>query len=576
MRGYSEIWHRGFVFVVSGLFGGSLVFLFYVLFLQSAVFSPKRMAVLLAIFFLSTVIYYLAFTRIFGGRSYGTTTNLQMMLFWLFIPTLLAPSFFPVVDYPISPLFQSESLIRIIIQVSGDSQRGEIKSVWLDTGDVKYNRRDFQVSGDWIEGDHSLLLTPGGSGELVWGGKVGEKSVLAIGRLNANGTITVLWDDEELITELTEETFYYVKRFATPFWFRVSIAVAMVICLGCILFIVTGLCFGKLRLPDNLFYLGLVCLVVYFSVITVRAQLQAIAAGAGFEGTLASNQAILNGTALNPVQYRIFTPWLIEWLMLLAARLRYSITYYQLFVFLRIAQNLLIFGLAYLYFRKLNFPGLLSGFGIILLAGSILNTTYQSDFAFHTYFDLTFYLFAAVLLLSGIYFWLPVLVVFASFNRETSGVIPFLSMSVALEEGTFLRKRSGLIYSTLAFIAWCAVFIALHLIYRPRALFIPYGRPPGISLLLYNLSASSAYVLFSTLGFAPFLGLISFKKWIAVLKRFFIILVPLWFAVHLVGSVVSETRLFLVPQALIFIPTLLIFVREVWCSVSQHFMEEGA
>jgi hypothetical protein len=575
MRLRFRVLQEGAVYI-SGLFGGSFAFIFHVLFLQSAVFSPKRMAVLFAILVLSAGIYHLIFTRIFDEQPPGNAAKFQTMLFWLLIPSLLAPSFFPVVDYPVSPLFQRESHIRIIIQVSGDAQGngGELKNVLLNTGASKYNRHTFQLSGDWVKDTNSLLLAPGRSGELVWDGKVGEKSVLAVGAVNAGGTITVIWDGEEYSTELTEKPFYVVKRFTAPLWFTMSIVIAMIVCAGCVLFVLAGLYYRGVRPPENTLRFIFWGILISLSVFTVWAQLQAISAGTGFESTLESNQEILDGIALNPVQYRVFAPWFIEGLLFLAARLGYSVTYYQLFVFLRLTQNLSTFGLAYLYFRKLNFPRLLSFFGIILLAGSVLNTTYQSDFSFHTYFDLIFYLSAGILLLSGIYYWLPILVIFASLNRETSGVIPFLAISAALEEVTFIRKRSALIYSALTLLAWCAVFIALHIVYPSRALYVPYNHPMGGSLLLYNISLGSFKTLFSTLGFAPLLGLALFKKWPALLKQFFVILVPVWFGVHLVGGVVAETRLFLVPQTLIFIPTLLILVRELWKPISQFLLEE--
>jgi hypothetical protein len=64
------------------------------------------------------------------------------------------------------------------------------------------------------------------------------------------------------------------------------------------------------------------------------------------------------------------------------------------------------------------------------------------------------------------------------------------------------------------------------------------------------------------LSFAPFLGLIAFRQSPLVLKRFAIALVPVWILVHFLGSVVSEARLFLVPQILVFIPLFLTFLRD--------------
>jgi hypothetical protein len=80
--------------------------------------------------------------------------------------------------------------------------------------------------------------------------------------------------------------------------------------------------------------------------------------------------------------------------------------------------------------------------------------------------------------------------------------------------------------------------------------------------LLYNLTRTFTWEqLFHTLGFAPLLGLAFFFVWPSLWQRFFLVLVPLWFGIHAFLSVMGETRLFFVPQAIIFIPTVL-FVFE--------------
>ena len=60
--------------------------------------------------------------------------------------------------------------------------------------------------------------------------------------------------------------------------------------------------------------------------------------------------------------------------------------------------------------------------------------------------------------------------------------------------------------------------------------------------------------LLATMGIIPFLALFSYRKWPHELKVFFWLIVPVWFLVHLFASTMAETRLFLVPYALIFIP----------------------
>jgi hypothetical protein len=46
----------------------------------------------------------------------------------------------------------------------------------------------------------------------------------------------------------------------------------------------------------------------------------------------------------------------------------------------------------------------------------------------------------------------------------------------------------------------------------------------------------------------------SYQTWPRALKIFFWVVVPAWFGVHFFTALVAETRLLLVPLALVFIP----------------------
>ncbi|MBW2202094.1 MAG: hypothetical protein JRF71_14910, partial [Deltaproteobacteria bacterium] len=68
--------------------------------------------------------------------------------------------------------------------------------------------------------------------------------------------------------------------------------------------------------------------------------------------------------------------------------------------------------------------------------------------------------------------------------------------------------------------------------------------------------------LFATLGIIPLLAVIGYQKWTKQLKIFFWVIVPVWFIIHLFGSVIAESRLFLVPYAMVFIPGALLFAQK--------------
>ena len=66
----------------------------------------------------------------------------------------------------------------------------------------------------------------------------------------------------------------------------------------------------------------------------------------------------------------------------------------------------------------------------------------------------------------------------------------------------------------------------------------------------------------------PFIALWRLRHWPAPLKTFGLAVVPVWLAVHLFAAVIAETRLLLVPYALVAIPGALAGLRSAQESVS--------
>jgi hypothetical protein len=58
--------------------------------------------------------------------------------------------------------------------------------------------------------------------------------------------------------------------------------------------------------------------------------------------------------------------------------------------------------------------------------------------------------------------------------------------------------------------------------------------------------------LLATLGIVPILAVLTYGRWPKALRIFFWVIVPIWVGVHFVAALVAETRLMLVPQALVF------------------------
>jgi len=102
---------------------------------------------------------------------------------------------------------------------------------------------------------------------------------------------------------------------------------------------------------------------------------------------------------------------------------------------------------------------------------------------------------------------------------------------------------------------YAIIFLSLRQLYGEQPLYTAYGNQLGIETFVYNISRYITWVqLFATMGLLPIMAIFSFHQWPDSLRAFFWAIVPIWFLVHPFVSIIAETRLFLVPFALIFVP----------------------
>jgi hypothetical protein len=134
-------------------------------------------------------------------------------------------------------------------------------------------------------------------------------------------------------------------------------------------------------------------------------------------------------------------------------------------------------------------------------------------------------------------------------------LIPFLLVTAVAftRPAGSVRKVMPLFIAVLA--TYVTIFIGLRALYEKQPLLVAYGHPAGLDLLRFNLLRSVTWEqLFAVLGIVPFVAIMGYPAWPAQLRAFFWTIVPIWFVVHAVGSHMAETRAFLVPQAMVFIP----------------------
>lgn len=272
---------------------------------------------------------------------------------------------------------------------------------------------------------------------------------------------------------------------------------------------------------------------------------------------------VLEGTSTDPWQYRVLSEYLAEGVLSVTAKLGVPHPIAVAFIGFRLVQTILVYWLAALFYRKLGLNTAGAIVGQAVLTWAIINSFYNADLSLNTYTDVLLYLLAGLVILNKRYGWIIPITIAAALNRETSGFIPFMVLAdVSLRSKDDASKKMILV-SAISFLAYAVIFFGLRAIIGPRKLFIPYGNHPGLELFRYNVGREITWdLLFATLSIIPIVAMASIRSWPRTLRMFFWIIVPLWFSIHLFVSVMAETRLFLVPHALIFIPGALLGVQS--------------
>ena len=312
------------------------------------------------------------------------------------------------------------------------------------------------------------------------------------------------------------------------------------------------------------FWVILIVAAVLFSVGTVYAQVNDVTLRFIRIQQEKVHVQMMEGTAGNPWQYRILADWLIDRVIKLLGEMGVFSPRVSVFIAFRFAQCLLIFLLAGIYYRKLGLPLFANLLGLSILMWSMSLSLYNSDLAFNNFFDIAFYLIAAILIMDLKFIWIPALMLVAALNRETSALIPFMLLGhVYFHEDKTRLIRPAMLYSIGSLLLFAAILVALRLYYGEQIFLTADGYSPGIGLLVLNFTRIVTWEqLMITLGVVPILAIFAYRAWPRILKTYFWILVPAWIIIHFFAALVAETRLLLVPQALVFIPGALLGMVE--------------
>ncbi|MBX2971064.1 MAG: hypothetical protein KF803_16980 [Cyclobacteriaceae bacterium] len=283
-----------------------------------------------------------------------------------------------------------------------------------------------------------------------------------------------------------------------------------------------------------------------------------------------------NSEFFNPWQYRMFSTVVTEGFYRVIHAIVPTVDRTQCFLLFRFLQNLLIFFVADYYFRALAVHNpLLRLVGVTLLGVSMAHSVFQSDLSFNTYFDILFYVLGALLILREKYVWLIPLMAVAAFNRETSALIPAMLVVLHINWPKLSIPKPVLLYGLASGLVFVFVFVGVRLYYGFQPAEGIHGMRSITDYLIFNLKFFRMYPeLIGTLLIVPFVIVFYLKRLPAVIQKWFWLVCPIWFVIHLCYSTAVETRLFLVPQALIFIPALLILV-EGWYTNSLQVQRDA-
>ena len=144
---------------------------------------------------------------------------------------------------------------------------------------------------------------------------------------------------------------------------------------------------------------------------------------------------------------------------------------YTSLLVLRYTQNLLLFMLAYGYYRVLGLHIFAALLGIAVLSIIGAASVYLNWLRLSSNLDVSFYLLAGILILRRHDIWIIPLAMLASLNREGSGFIPFMLLTARIPELMRASTRTRtLTIVGLAIAGWFSVYVAMRVLYPPQAL----------------------------------------------------------------------------------------------------------
>lgn len=286
------------------------------------------------------------------------------------------------------------------------------------------------------------------------------------------------------------------------------------------------------------------------------------------------HQSIITGNANEPYRYRILSNWALQVVFDFTHPVspphwtdEYRSMYEKTALGFRVAQNFLIFLLTIKYLATLGFSYSTRFVGVALLSFAMGFAFYQANLSFYTYTEVALLLLAGILINMKRDWWVLPVTVIATLNREGAIFIPIMYFINRVSEfewrtnpKTKISTYKVLLPPILSALFFVFVSIGLRYFIGQSATYSEsrYGNVyPGIELFYLNVVNRNTWIGLTQMYGVLFMTLAFIKHWTKSLKWHLLFFAIPWFlAVFIFGSA-DETRLFLAPLVMVFIPAAL-------------------
>lgn len=314
------------------------------------------------------------------------------------------------------------------------------------------------------------------------------------------------------------------------------------------------------------------------SIITVAVQFSFIYSRYGphwVDGTeFTAFQQKLGWAATVPDRYRILSAFALDGVLHispLGSQLGPAAEFEVVVWAFRLVQNFVDFLLAFWYLRTLRLSRRMSILGLVLMVYGMCAFGYGAGLSIGTYTTLALFMLAGVVINLHRDWWILPLTVIAALDSELAVFIPAMLFSARLAEMDWSKQSLARILSS-RFVkptAWSVmgcliVLIGLRYFIGAAAYSTSrYGAVyPGLHLAALNATNPLTWIGLAEMYSLLPLTLVFFRRWPATLRFTLCFVAVPWFLGEFVFGSTSETRLFLIPLWVVFVPAALKLVSE--------------